>query len=152
MTRSHVPLAVILTAILLASCGGRPGVTVSIAGEPVAMILSSATERTACSAQHGDAFPRELPLTVVHAAPPVTLRFEAGQGVTQVRGWIYDVDAPTPSGGPVEEFALSGRSWTHESRSIAAARTYRVLVNVVWSHVVTGGEETHAFRVRIEPP
>lgn len=152
MTRSHVPLAVICTAILLASCGGRPGVTVSIAGEPVAMILSSATERTACSAQHGDAFPRELPLTVVRTTAPVTLQLEAGQGVTQVRGWIYDADAPTPTGGPIEEFTLAGRSGTYQARSIAPARTYSVLVNVVWSYLVTGGEETHAFRVRIEPP
>jgi hypothetical protein len=152
MLRSRLGLAGIIAAVLLASCGSRPGVTVSIAGEPVTMLLSSATERTACSSQHGDAFPRELPLTVVRTAAPVTLRLEAGQGVTHMRGWIYDVDAPTPSGGPIEEFTLSGRSGTYQTRSIAAARTYSVLVNVVWSFLVTGGEETHAFRMRVEPP
>jgi hypothetical protein len=66
-------LAAIIVAVLLASCGGRPGVTVSVAGAAVPMILSSVTQRTACSSSHGDAFPRDPPLTTVRAPLPVTL-------------------------------------------------------------------------------
>ena len=116
------------------------------------MAIASVTERTACSSSHGDAFPQDPPLTTVRATLPVTLMLEAGQGATSIRGWIYDVDAPTPSGGPLEEFTVSGRSGAHTSRSIIPARTYQVLVNVPWSFFVTGGEETHIFRLRVEPP
>ena|SRR2546430_11187472 len=149
--RSRLPLGVILGAILLASCGGRPGVTVTIAGETVPMALASTSEGTACSTTIGDAFPRDLPLTTVRAAAPVTIHFEAGQGANEIRGWIYDVDAPSASGGPNEEFTVAGRSASYEARSVIAGRTYRVLVNVRWSFVVTHGEETHLFEVRLEP-
>lgn len=80
------------------------------------------------------------------------LKFEAGQGASDIRGWIYDVDAPTPSGGPLEEFTIPGRTGAHAARSIVPARTYEVMVNVRWSFFVTGGEETHRFRLRVEPP
>jgi hypothetical protein len=149
--RSRLPLGVILVAVLLASCGGRPGVTVTIAGETVPMVLGSTTEGTACSTSHGDAFPQNLPLTTVHQAAPVTLQFEAGQGATEIRGWIYDLEAPSPSGGPNEEFRVSGRTGTFQPRSIVAARTYSITVNVRWSFLVTQGEETHLFRLRLEP-
>lgn len=152
MIRSRLPLAGILVAILLASCGGRPGVTVSIAGETVPMVLSSTTEGTSCSTYHGDAFPRDLPLTTVRAPTPVILQVAAGQGAIGVRGAIYDVDAPTPSGGPIEEFMLPGGGGAYESRAIVPARTYRVIVNVQWRSLVTRGEVTHVFHVRIEPP
>jgi hypothetical protein len=149
--RSRLPLAVILFAILLASCGGAPSVLVRVAGETVPLALSSTTVRTGCSTEHGDAFPRDVPLTTVRAPTPAVLHIEAGQGATVIRGWIYDVDAPTVSGGPIEEFTLSGRGGDHEARSIKPARTYNVVVNVSWSSVVTGGEVTHVFRLRIEP-
>jgi hypothetical protein len=145
-------LAAILVAVLLASCGGRPGVAVSVAGATVPMVVSSVTQRTACSSSHGDAFPQDPPLTIVRAPMPVKLNFEAGQGATSIRGWIYDVDAPTPSGGPQEEFLVPGRTGAHTARSIVPGRTYQVLVNVPWSFFVTGGEETHVFRLRVEPP
>src|SRR6266571_114676 len=127
--RSRRPLGVVLVAVLLASCGGRPGVTVTI----------------------GDDFPQTVPLTTVRSAPPLTLHFEAGQGPSEIRGAIYDVDAPAASGGPDEEFSVAGRSGSYEARSVIAGRTYRVLVNVRWSFVVTRGEETHLFEVRLEP-
>lgn len=47
---------------------------------------------------------------------------------------------------------LPGRVGTHEARTIAPGRTYQVLVNVKWSGLLTHGEETHVFRVRIDPP
>lgn len=115
------------------------------------MVLASTSERTACSTSIGDAFPQNVPLTTVRAAKMPALRFEAGQSATGIRGWIYDVDSPTPSGGPIEEFTLPGRTGSYEPRSIVAARTYSVTVNVRWSLLVTRGEETHLFRVRVEP-
>jgi hypothetical protein len=148
--RSRLPLGVILLAILLASCGASPGVTVSIGGDVVPMALGSTSEGTACSTSIGDAFPQTLPLTIVRAALPLTLEFQAGQGASEIRGAIYDVDAPAASGGPNEEFTVAGRSGSYEARSVSAGRTYRVLVNVRWSFVVTHGEETHLFEVRVE--
>jgi hypothetical protein len=148
--RSRLPLTAIIFAVLLASCGSAPSVIVAVAGEAVPMVLSSTTVRTGCSGEHGDAFPRDIPLTVVRAAMPATIHVEAGQGATGIRGWIYDVDAPTASGGPLEEFALAGRSGDHESKSIVTARTYSVVVNVTWSSLVRGGEVTHVFRLRME--
>jgi hypothetical protein len=136
---------------MLVSCGARPGVTVSVAAEVVPTTLGSTTERTtACSTAHGDAFPQLSPLTTVHAATPITLRFEAGQGATQIRGWIYEFDGTSPSGGPIEAFTLPGRSGEFQPRSMVASRTYSVTVNVVWSFLVAQGEETHLFRLRIE--
>ena len=116
------------------------------------MVVSSVTERTTCSSTHGDAFPQDPPLTTVRTPMPVTLNFEAGQGATSIRGVIYDVDALTPSGGPQEEFMVAGRTGTHTARLMVPGRTYQVLVNVPWSFFVTGGEETHVFRLRVEPP
>jgi len=150
--RSRLPLSAILFAILLASCGGHPDVTVKVGGETVRMVLASATEQTGCQTEHGDAFPRDVPLTTVRAPVPVTLQIDAGQGATQIRGWFYDVDAPLASGGPIEEFTLPGRSGSHSARSMAPARTYSVLVNVQWSALIKQGEVTYIFRVRVEPP
>jgi hypothetical protein len=147
--RPPFPLAAILLAILLASCGGRPGVTVSIAGETVPSVLASTTQGTACSTSHGDAFAQNVPLTTVHAATPLTLHFEAGQGTTEIRGALYDLDAPP--GNPIEEFTLPGRIGVYQLRSVVPARTYRILVNARWSFVLTQGEETHLFEIRMEP-
>jgi hypothetical protein len=126
-------------------------VAVTIAGVAVPMVLGSTTDRTGCSSEHGDAFPHSVPVTSINGLTPVTLNVEAGQGATETRGWIYDLDAPSPSGGPNEEFTLPGRSGTYAPRSIIAARTYQVVLNVRWSFLVTEGEVTHLFRLRIGP-
>jgi hypothetical protein len=134
---------------LLAACGGRPDVTVSVAGERVPMVLASTSEGTRCSTTISDGFPQNIPLMTVHAAMPVKLQFEAGQGATEIRGAIYDRDAPP--GVPIEEFSLHGAGGSYEPRSLVVARTFRVLVNVRWSFVVTQGEVTHLFDFRVEP-
>ena len=149
--RSRLSLAAIILAVLVASCGGQPGVKVSVAGAVVPMVLSSRSEGTPCSGSVGDAFPQEQPLTTVRGQVPVTFQFEAGDGATGIRGWIYDVDRGPPSGGPLEEFALPGRRGSYQTRSILPARTYMVMVNVAWSLVVAHGEETNVFRLRVEP-
>ena len=148
MMRARLPLGAILVAVVLASCGGRPGLTVSLDGKTVAMVLGSTTERTACSTIHGDAFPQNVPVTAI--AKTSEVRFEAGSGATSVRPFIYDVDAPP--GGPLEEVTLPARGGTYAPRALTAGHTYEVVANVVWSFVVTGGEETHMFRLRMEPP
>jgi len=145
-----MPLALILFVIVLASCGSAPNVTVTIAGVP--MVLASTSVRTGCSGEVGDAFPRDVPLTTVRAPTPAVIHVEAGEGATGTRGWIYDVEAPTASGGPIEEFTLAGRTGDHAAKSIVRERTYRVVVNVMWSSLVTSGEVTHVFRLRVEPP
>jgi hypothetical protein len=149
---SRVPLALILFVIVLASCGGAPNVTVTIAGVTVPMVLASTSVRTGCSGEVGDAFPRDVPLTTVRAPTPAVIHVDAGEGATRTRGWIYDVEAPTVSGGPLEEFTLAGRTGDHAAKSIVRERTYTVVVNVMWSSPVTSGEVTHVFRLRVEPP
>jgi hypothetical protein len=115
------------------------------------MTLASVTQSTACSTNHGDLFPQAVPLTTVHLTAPLAMTLEAGQGATEIRGAIYDVETPSPSGGPIEEFTLPGRAGTYQSRSIVVGRTYSVTVNVRWSLLLKQGEETHIFRVRTEP-
>lgn len=55
-----------------------------------------------------------------------------------------------PAGGPNEEFRAQGRTGAYALKSLVAGRTYEFLVNVKWSGVLVRGEETHAFRLRIE--
>jgi hypothetical protein len=117
--------ATALLATVLTACGSQPGISVS------------AVER---------------PLSVIRTSAPVTLRFAAGEGATEIRGWVYDTDRPSLSGGPIEEFSLPGRTGAYEPRAIAAGRTYEVVVNVKWSGLLVHGEETHAFRLRLEAP
>ena len=38
------------------------------------------------------------------------------------------------------------------TRNMLVGRTYQFTVNVLWSALLKSGEETHAFRLRIEPP
>jgi hypothetical protein len=142
--------AAILVAMLLAACGSRPGITVSIANVTVPTVLGSTTESVLWSTSHGDAFPRDLPLTTVFIPAPVTIRFAAGQGASEIRGAIYDLDAPGPSGGPIEQFTVPGRTGEYESRSIVSSRMYSVVVTVRWSSFITRGEETYLFRMRVE--
>jgi hypothetical protein len=147
--RPRVPLAAIFLLILVASCGGRPDVRVRVAGDTIPTVLASTSDGTACSTSIGDAFPQNVPLTIVRAPMPVKLEFEAGQGATEIRGAIYDRDAPP--GNPTEEFTLQGDSGSYELRTPVVARTYRVLVNVRWSIVVAHGEVTHLFDLRVQP-
>lgn len=152
--RAQLPLAAILLAIVLASCGARPGVAVTIDGQRIPMALSSTTQNTCNSTTHGDAFvrPEEMPLTTVRLKPPIILRFQAGTGATAIRGVIYDIDALGSPSGPMEQFTVAGGSGTYETRGLSTGRTYEFLLNVQWSLLVTTGEESHVFRLRIEPP
>jgi hypothetical protein len=148
--RSRGPLTAIVLAILVASCGGRPSVTVSVAGETVPTLVTSTTEGTPCSTMHGDGpYPSRAP-TIVRGPTPVAIRVDAEPGV-RIQVWIYDIEAPTASGGPLEEFTLTGGG-TYQSRSIVAARTYDVVVNVARSVLGFSSGVTHAFRVRVQSP
>lgn len=81
------------------------------------MVRSSSTRSFIGGSEHGDDSPQRIPLTTIRTSTPVSLRFDTGQGATDIRGMIYDMDSP--SGGPIEEFALPGRVGTHEARTIA---------------------------------
>ena len=156
MIRSRGPLAAILLAILAASCGGRPSVTVMVAGEIVPTQLVSSTEGTPCSTSHGDGpFPTLAP-TIVREPTPLAIRVDADPG-SQIRGRIYEIDASTPvmrllpASGPLEEFTLTS-GVTYQSRSIVASRSYEVWVDVSRSVLGFRSEVGHAFRVRVQPP
>lgn len=127
MIRSRVPLAAILLTILVASCGGRPSVTVMVAGEIVPTQVVSTMEGTPCSAKIGDGpFPTLAP-TIVREPTPLAIRVDAEPG-SQIRGRIYEIDTSTPvmrllpASGPLEEFTLTS-GVTYQSRSIVATRT-----------------------------
>jgi hypothetical protein len=143
----------LLLAVLLSACGSQPGIAVSIGQQSIPMALSSTSRLTAWgSGEHGDAFPREIPVTTVRTSLPMMLKFEAGQGASAIRGWLYDKEAPTANGGPSEEFNLPGRTGAYAPRTIVAGRTYEIVVNVMWSGVLVSGEQTHLFRVKVEAP
>ena len=152
MTRSRAPLAAILLAIVVASCTSRPGITASVGDTAVETVLVSQTDRTLCSATHGDAFPQTIPLTTVRGSLPITLRLASGGQVAQLRGWIYDDVGGRPAGSPIEEFTVRGGGGEYASTVMRHGRTYNVLVNASWSLVVSGGEESRAFRLRVEAP
>jgi hypothetical protein len=114
--------------------------------------MSSATRITAWGAgEHGDAFPRDIPLSTVPASAGMTLQFEAGPGASAIKAWMYDKDSPTATGTPNEEFSTQGRTGAYALKALVTGRTYEFLVNVKWSGFLVSGEETHAFRLRIEP-
>jgi hypothetical protein len=156
MIRSRGPLAAILLAILVASCGGRPSVTVMVAGKVVPTQVVSKTEGTPCSTSHGDgpAPPRD-PM-ILREPTPLAIRVDAEPGY-QIRGRIYEIDASTPdlrllpASGPLEEFTLTS-GVTYQSRSIVASRSYQVSVDVSRSVLGFRSEVGHAFRVRVQPP
>ena len=138
---------------LLVACGSAPGVTVAIGEQRIPTVLSSTSRLTAWGAgEVGDAFLRDIPLTTIHASPPVTLRLVSGPGATAIRGWLYDQGSPAADGGPLEQFTLAGGQGAYAPRSFAVGRTYEVMVNVAWSGLLVRGEETHVFRLRIEVP
>ena len=156
MIRSRGPLAAILLAVLIGSCGGRPSVTVMVAGTIVPTQVVSTTEGTPCSASHGDGpAPSRDPL-IVREPTPLAIRVDAEPGY-QIRGRIYELDTSTPAlrllpaSGPLEEFTLTS-GVTYQSRSIVASRSYQVLVDVSRSVLGFRSEVGHAFRVRVEPP
>jgi len=85
--RGRLPLAAILVAILLASCG-RPGVALRIAGVNDALpgLDSSYCQSAGCTGTCGD-YPTLAPLLVqVRVTPPVTLEVRADSGVTEIHG------------------------------------------------------------------
>ena len=148
-----LPLAALVLSTVVSACGSQPGITVSVGPQSIPMVLSSTSRMTGWWAgEVGDMALGEIPLTTVRTSVPVTLRFEAGQSASAIRGWLYDKDAPTPSGGPIEEFTLQGRTGAYAPRTIAVGRTYEVMVNVMWSGLLVRGEETHVFRLKIEGP
>ena len=156
MIRSRGPLAAILLAILAASCGGRPSVTVMVAGEIVPTQVVGTLEGTPCSTSHGDGpFPTLAP-TIVREPTPLAIRVDAEPGF-QIRGRIYEIDTSTPAlrllpaSGPLEEFTLMS-GVTYQSRSIVATRTYQVSVDVSRSALGFRSDVTHAFNVRVQPP
>lgn len=147
----RMPLAAFLVAAVFMACGTQPGISASVGSQSIPMVMSSATRITAWGAgEHGDAFPRDIPLTTVQFSAGATLRFEAGQGASEIRAWIYDKDRPAAAGGPSEEFSAHGRTGAYALKSLVAGRTYEFLVNVKWSGFLVSGEETHAFRLRVQ--
>lgn len=149
----RLPFALALLAAVLGGCGSQPAVSVFVGDESVPMALVSTSRITGWWAgEVGDAFPTELPLTMVRASNPVPLRLEAGPGASRIRGWIYDTSTSTPSGGPIEEFAVDGRNATYAPRTITPGHTYEIAVNVAWSGVLVHGEVTHAFRMNVAAP
>jgi hypothetical protein len=156
MTRSRGPLAAILLAILAASCGGRPSVTVMVAGEIVPTQVVSTTEGTPCSTSHGDGPAPSRDPTIVREPTPLAIRVDTEPG-SQVRGRIYEIDTSTPAlrllpaSGPLEEFNLTS-GVIYQSRSIVASRSYEVSVDVSRSVLGFRSEVTHAFRVRVQSP
>ncbi|HKY51703.1 MAG TPA: hypothetical protein VJP45_10645 [Candidatus Limnocylindria bacterium] len=114
------------------------------------MHLASTLEGTPCSTTIGDGPAGPQDPKIVRATPPVAIRVDTDPGA-DVRGWIYDIDAPTPSRGPLEEFTLLG-SGEYRSRSIVAARTYEVMVHVERSLLGFRNRVTHVFRMRVQPP
>jgi hypothetical protein len=156
MIRSRGALAAILLAILAASCGGRPSVTVVVAGEVVPTQVVSTMEGTPCSTKIGDGpFPPRDP-TIVREPTPLAIRVDAEPG-SQIRGRIYEIDTstpamrPLPASGPLEEFSLTS-GVTYQARSIVASRSYEVWVDVSRSVLGFRSDVTHAFRVRVQPP
>ena len=156
MIRSHGPFAAILLTILAASCGGRPSVTVMVAGEIVPTEVVSTAEGTPCSTSHGDGpAPRRDP-TIVREPTPLAIRVDAEPGF-QIRGRIYEIDTSTPelrllpASGPLEEFTLTS-GVTYQTRSVVVSRSYEVSVDVSRSVLGFRSEVTHAFRVRVQPP
>ena len=69
-------LAAFHLAASLTACGTQPGVSASVSLQSI-LVMSSATRSTAWGAgEHGDAFPRDIPLPTVHALAAATLHFE----------------------------------------------------------------------------
>ena len=146
-----MPLAAILVAILLASCG-RPGVTLRIAGVNDALpgLESSYCQSGGCSTTCGDYPTPAPPLLPVRVTAPVTLEVKADPSVTEIHGDIWEGD--TLSGRPIESFALAGPSAEHVSQAMASGHRYYIYIDIRWSLPLNSGAQGHAFRVEILPP
>ena len=151
MLSSHKALLVaLLFGILVASCGGAPGITVTVGDQAISTVLASTSTRTVCSGTVGDWPAPTFAPTSVRGSVPLSIRLEAGPGATEMRGWVYELDASNEVRGPIEEFSVLGRSGLIAPRTIVAGRSYQVLVNIKWSALITQGEETRVFRVKVE--
>ena len=149
--RGRLPLAAILVAILLASCG-MPGVALRIAGVNDALpgLDSSYCQSVGCTGTCGDYPTLAPPLVPVHVTPPVTLEIRADSGVTEIHGDIWEGD--TVSGRPIEAFVLAGQSAKYVSQAMAPGHRYYIFLDVHWSLPLNTGGRAHFFRVELLPP
>lgn len=147
--RHRLPLIAIVAMILVASCGGRPGFSAAVNDVIVPSSLTSTSDRTGCSGTVSDYVIGDIPEETVSGKPVLT--FSGGAGTSAFRGWIYDMKDGRPAGAPIEEFTVPGSSGRYEPQKMSRGKTYEVLVNAPWSFVITSGEETHVFRVRLVP-
>ena len=149
--RGRVPLAAILVAILLASCG-RPGVTLRIAGVNDALpgLESSYCQSGGCSNMCADYSTPVPPLRQVRVTTPVTLELSADPGVTDILGDIWEGD--TLSGRPLESFTVVAPRGKHVSQAMVSGHRYYIYIDINWSLPFNSGGQGRAFRVEILPP
>ena len=149
--RGRLPLAAILVAILLASCG-RPGVALRIAGVNDALpgLDSSYCQSGGCTTTCGDYPVLSPPLVQVRVTPPVTLEIRADSGVTEIHGDIWEGD--TVSGQPVETFTLAGQTARFVSQAMAPGHRYYIAIDIHWSLPLNTGGQGHVYRVEVLPP
>jgi hypothetical protein len=76
----------IVATILVASCGGRPGMSVAIDDVFVPAVLASTTDRAGCSATVSDYVIGNIPEETVSGKPVLT--FSGGAETSAFRGWI----------------------------------------------------------------
>ena len=149
--RGRLPLAAILVAILLASCG-IPGVALRIAGvnESLPGLDSSYCQSGSCTTTCHDYPTLSPPLVQVRVTPPVTLEFRADSGVTEIRGDIWEGD--TVSGRPIETFTLTGHIARYGSQAMASGHRYYIVIDIHWSLPLNTGGQGHVYRVELLPP
>jgi hypothetical protein len=149
--RRRLPLAAVLLAVLLASCG-MPGVTLRISGANEALpgLQGSYCQSGGCSGSCGDYGPLVPTLVQVRVTPPVTLEVQTGSGVTEIRGEIREGDSL--SGSPIEAFVLAGQSARYVSQVMAPGHRYYIFLDVHWSLPLNTGGRAHFFRVELLPP
>ena len=151
LVRGRLPLAAILVAILLASCG-RPGVALRIAGVNDALpgLDSSYCQSGGCTGTCGDYPVLFPPIVQVRVTPPVTLEIRADSGVTEIHGDIWEGD--TVSGQPVETFTLAGQTARFVSQAMAPGHRYYIAIDIHWSLPLNTGGQGHVYRVEVLPP
>ena len=149
--RGRLPLAAILVAILLASCG-IPGVALRIAGvnESLPGLDSSYCQSGGCTGTCGDYPVLAPPIVQVRVTPPVTLEIRADSGVTEIHGDIWEGD--TVSGQPVETFTLAGQTARFVSQAMAPGHRYYIAIDIHWSLPLNTGGQGHVYRVQVLPP
>jgi hypothetical protein len=149
--RSRLPLAAILLAVLLASCG-MPGVTLRVSSVNAALpgLEGSYCQSGGCSGSCGDYGPLVPKLVQVRVTPPVTLEIQTAPGVTEIHGDIWEGDAL--SGRPLEAFVLAGQSGRYVSQVMAPGHRYYISIDIRWSLPLNTGGQAHFFRVEVLPP